>query len=411
MSVTAARTARRGPAETAERALPPDLARGLMLLLIAVANTPWYLYGSRPGVSAVHPQDGSALDRIVQVVIITTVDGRVYPMFAFLFGYGMVQLYRRQIDAGTPDKVARRILRRRNTWLIIFGFVDAALLWMGDVLAAYGLAGLIMVALFFRRRDRTLLIWAGVGTALLTVAMIFAVVGSFFAAGAEAPGEQPSFFAPALAVAGQENYLASIPMRLVVWAILTPVQGVLTLIIPIVLLLAFWAARREILERPGDHLRLLRRVAVTGIAIGWVGGLPHALDHIGVLPVPEQVAWVFSATQPVTGLCAGLGYVAAFGLLGHRILSRAGGADQLSTPVRAVVAVGRRSLSCYLAQSVLCAPILSAWGLGLGAVLGSATVALFAIAVWLLTVVGAYALQRSDRRGPAEVLLRRLVYR
>ena len=40
---------------------------------------------------------------------------------------------------------------------------------MGDVLAAYGLAGLIMVALFFRRRDRTLLIWAGVGTALLTL--------------------------------------------------------------------------------------------------------------------------------------------------------------------------------------------------------------------------------------------------
>ena len=50
-----------------------------------------------------HPRDGSSLDAIVQAVIITTVDMRVYPMFAFLFGYGMVQLFRRQIDAGTPE--------------------------------------------------------------------------------------------------------------------------------------------------------------------------------------------------------------------------------------------------------------------------------------------------------------------
>ena len=59
---------------------------------------------------------------------------------------------------------------------------------------------------------------------------------------------------------------------------------------------------------------------------------------------------------------------------------------------------------------MLCAPLLSAWGFGLGAVLGSAQLALFAIGVWLVTVIVAYALERAGRRGPAEVLLRRLVY-
>ena len=58
----------------------------------------------------------------------------------------MVQLFRRQVDAGTPVTVARRLLRRRNLWLLVFGFVHAALLWYGDVLGAYGLAGLVMVA-------------------------------------------------------------------------------------------------------------------------------------------------------------------------------------------------------------------------------------------------------------------------
>ena len=39
-----------------------------------------------------------------------------------------------------------------------------------------------------------------------------------------------------------------------------------------------------------------------------------------------------------------------------------------------------------------------------------ASVALFAVGVWLLTAVLAYAQQRAGQRGPAEWPLRRLVY-
>jgi uncharacterized membrane protein YeiB len=37
--------------------------------------------------------------------------------------------------------------------------------------------------------------------------------------------------------------------------------------------------------------------------------------------------------------------------------------------------------------------------------------ALYAIAVWLVTIGFAVWLERTGRKGPAEVLLRRLVYR
>ena len=171
-----------GPARTDERALAPDLARGFMLLMIVLANTPWYLYGKNAGLSTVHPEEGSALDRVAQLLIMTFIDSRVYPMFAFLFGYGMVQLFRRQVDAGTPVKVARRLLRRRNLWLLAFGFVHAALLWYGDVLGAYGLAGLVLVALFFKRRDQTLLIWAVALTGFLVTGLVAAVMAAPFAA-------------------------------------------------------------------------------------------------------------------------------------------------------------------------------------------------------------------------------------
>ena len=39
------------------------------------------------------------------------------------------------------------------------------------------------------------------------------------------------------------------------------------------------------------------------------------------------------------------------------------------------------------------APLLCAWGLGLGAILGSADVAALAIGVWLITVVGCSLLE------------------
>lgn len=114
----------------------------------------------------------------------------------------------------------------------------------------------------------------------------------------------------------------------------------------------------------------------------------------------------FLSLHLFTGIFAGVGAAAVFGLIAHRI---SGAAPPLY--VRALVALGRRSLSGYLAQSLVFVPVLSAWGLGLGAQLSSATVMLVGIGVWLLTAAVAHRLDLAGIRGPAEVALRRLTYR
>ncbi|MBC3193006.1 DUF418 domain-containing protein [Pseudonocardia sp. C8] len=396
-----------GPLGLTGRAPAPDLARGFMLLLIALANTPFYLYGRAHAVVGFHPVDGSLADKIVQAVLITGVDLRVYPMFAFLFGYGLAVIYRRQGEAGVPEREAFRLLQRRNLWLLVFGVVHAALLWGGDVLGAYGLCGLLLVWLFVRRADRTLLVWAGIGTAVLLVLAVFSVIGAAAVLASDgavqAGGALPEFMTGS---ASAENPLVAAGYRLLLWVFLVVAQGLLGMTVPIAILLGFWAARRRILERPGEHLRLLRITAVGGIAVGWAGGLPHALAHIGVLDGFERVMWVFGGTQMLTGLACGIGYVALFGLVGDRVARR-----PLGPVGAAVAAVGKRSLTSYLGQSVLCAPLLAAWGFGLGAVFGSVTMALFAVGVWLVTVAYAVWLERRGRPGPAETLLRRLAYR
>lgn len=408
----------RPPTTAAERALAPDLARGVMLLLIALANAPWYLYGRPPTSLSIHTADGSVADRIVQAVTITAVDSRTYPMFAFLFGYGIVQLYRRQTAAGTRDAAARRLLRRRHWWLVVFGVLHCALLWVGDILATYGLVGLLLVALFFRRRDRTLLVWSGVLFGLSVLNMLGGIVGGVVAARGAEP-VRPNPFDPFLAArAGiaDPEYLRSVLERLAFLPVLVVFQGFVTLAIPIAFLLALWAARRQILERPGEHRALLRRTALIGIGTGWLGGLAVALHHLGVTAVPDRVSWVYSGVQSTTGLLCGIGYVALFGLLAdaYQRRRRAAPPGAAVGPTGAVVgaltAVGSRSLSCYLAQSVVFAPLLCAWGLGWGATLSSWSVAALAAATWLLTVLLSAWQQRTGRRGPAELVLRRLAY-
>ena len=78
--------------------------------------------------------------------------------------------------------------------------------------------------------------------------------------------------------------------------------------------------------------------------------------------------------------------------------------------LRALEAGGQRSLSCYLAQSVVFAALLPAWTLGLGARWTVAQAALLAVGVWLALMLVAAASARVGYRGPAEVLLRRLTY-
>lgn len=407
MTVDEGRSRLQGPLGLTGRAPGPDLARGFMLLLIALANTPFYLYGRAHSVAGFHPVDGSVADKIVQAVLITGADMRVYPMFAFLFGYGLAVIYRRQAAAGVPEREAFRLLQRRNLWLLVFGFVHALLLWGGDVLGAYGLCGLVLVWLFVRRADRTLLIWAGVGATVLFLLAAMSVIGAaaVLASGGavQTGGGMPDFMT---ASASADNVLAAAAGRMMLWPFLVLGQGLLGLAVPVALLLGFWAARRRILEEPAHHRRLLWITAVGGIGIGWAGGLPHALAHIGVLGGLDQVMWVFSPTQMITGLACGVGYVALFGLIGDRLTGR-----PLGPVGSAVSAVGKRSLTSYLAQSVLCAPLLAAWGFGLGAELGSATMALFAVGVWLVTVAFAVWLERRGKPGPAETLLRRLIYR
>jgi uncharacterized membrane protein YeiB len=383
----------RGPVTGTERALAPDLIRGAMLLLIGLANSANFAFAGQPGVES----SPHGLERVLNFVKLTFVDARAYPVFAVMFGYGLVQLARRQRSAGATPGAVRRILLKRNGWLIAFGLVHATLLYFGDFLGAYGIVGIICTLFLLNRGDKFHRIILGVWAFETVYVLVVAVQAALTVVNSSGPAHplsndpNPSLAAP--------SYGASVIDRLHEYPLHTAsVVGFI-----MVVWLGIWAARKQILENPGAHRKLLSWVAAVGLGITILGGLPLALVGAGWLHVDETAVDSLSYLSHVSGMFGGPGYVALFGLLVARITT-------LSLPVRAVSALGQRSLSGYLFQSVSWMVLLAPFTLHLHFGSTAYTAALIAVGVWVASVAGAYAMSKHSYRGPAETLLRRLVY-
>ncbi|MEU4410646.1 DUF418 domain-containing protein [Streptosporangium sp. NPDC023963] len=377
-----------GATPISRRALAPDLARGLMLLLIALAHAHMYLSGHEAGFRG-YALDGGPLDRLVAGTQILLVDGRALPMFAALFGYGLVQLANRQLATGRSWPQVRKVLRRRSLWLLAFGFCHALLLFFGDILGAYGLVGLVLAG-FIRREDKVVL-RAAVAGLVLHVVILF----GFGLLTVSAPkGDTPAAMA---------DPIEATVMRLIGWAGMTPTYFAAG-VVP-AFLFGIWAARRRLLEDPVSHRDLLSRVAVLGTGPAVVGAVPLMLIDTRVWTPSDMVAVSAYALHSVTGIAGGLAYAAIIGLATGRM--RRG---RSSLVVRALAACGQWSLTCYLLQSVIFVAVFAPYVGGLGARVGDAAASGIAVVTWLATVVLAALLAPGGRRGPAEAALRRLTY-
>ena len=369
------------PTALSERALGPDLARGFMLLFIALANSHYFLRGGAP--MGGFPSDGSGLDAAATWAISTFVDGRAFPMFGLLFGYGVAQIVRRQEALG--PRGVRRLLWRRSLALIVVGFLHAVLLYAGDILGAYGvllLAGAWMV----RWHDR----W------VLLVAALFFLLTSLPSGDSMTLATDP----PDLAMLPPD-----LPTMLVERAVASAwisVVGPLGFLCPFAV--GLWAGRRRVLERPTEHRRLLTLTATIGIGVAVLGAQPVALMLAGAVARPGQSTQeLWGPLHDASGILGGFGYAALVTLVAVRLKGT-------HPVVDAVAAVGQRSMTCYLAQSVVWMVVFTPFLLDLSTPLGVTTTALLATWTWLATVALAEWMRRTGRRGPFEVLVRRVTY-
>jgi len=360
----------------ASRAPAPDVARGLALLGVTVVNA---------ALLAPHAP-ASALDRAGAALVTLLLENRSWPMFAVMFGFGIAAIAAR-LDA--QDVAPRRrdaVLLRRCAWLFVFGLLQAALFFWADILAVYAITGCVVIAL--RRRSGRVLAWFGSVSAALWL------LGNVVLA-LDPSGD---------AVPASADYLASVGERLGVFAFWTGSNALfLTHLAPMLVGVALH--RADALTRPWRRLRLLRRLAVGGVALGLAGALPLVLIVTGAWQAPPEAEAVAVGLHALTGMAQGTGYVALVALWCAR---RAPGGDPWgSTPI---AAIGRRSLTVYLAHSLLLGLTLSPWALDLGPALSAGGTYAVGAAVWIVCAALALALAAAGRPGPMDALLRRLAY-
>ncbi|WP_437509792.1 DUF418 domain-containing protein [Sorangium sp. So ce1099] len=366
------------PADVTHRSLAPDLARGFMLLLIAVAHAPAFV--SRWDLGP------AALNTFAALVRALLAENQARALFVFLFGHALGQLTRRELARGSDWSSIRGLLRRRGLWLVVLGLAHSALLVPLDILAVYGLT-LLLVAPLVQTRD-SVLWWISVLTLVpATLLLSWQSVTALTAAAMGNPITLAQDMAP--------NYGAHVLAGLPFWPLKTAVS---TIVVVPGMLPGLWAARRRILDEPERHAPWLLRVAVICMAVSIIGRLPMALLLAGAWTT--SWTWAVAGAHALAGYAGGLGMAAAAGLVAIRI-----GRDR-GRFAAALAALGQRSLTFYLFQSAVWVALFYPFTLDLRDDMGFAASCAVAVALWLVSMLLAEGMRRADHRGPAEVLLR-----
>ncbi|MDX3006195.1 DUF418 domain-containing protein [Kribbella solani] len=381
-----------GAVPVRERILAPDLARGFALLLVALAHATGILNGTIPRVDP----DPQGPERAYYFVMFTFVHASALPLFAMLFGYGLVQFMRHQDERQVPPEKTRAALLRRHAGLLLLGVLHGILLFVGDVLGAFGIGGLILTLLVLRRGKwvyRLGLVYLGFGLVYLAVLAARVYPSMSGNSTTKVPTGQDT-------TATAVTYADSVKDRLTDW----PISTLVLLSTILFAMIGVWAARQRILEEPAKHRKLLWSGAIGGFAIAIAGTLPTALTAAGVAGPEQSLAGASKQLYEGAGLFGSVGYICVFGLIGLRLANR----QRTGRVAGALVALGQRTLTFYLLQSVCWQLLLSHYLLRLGERTNSPayTALACALGIWLVSLVLASVLQRFGYRGPAERLIR-----
>jgi len=359
-----------------------DALRGFALFGVLQINLQAAVVGMAPFAAVL--RGATPLDHALWLVMSVLVTAKFYPIFAFLFGYGYQMQRQALMRRGVP---AAPLLARRYGFLLALGVAHGSLLFFGDILTLYGIAGFVLLATLRPERillARQLRVWL---TASLFVVLLIGIL-------AWGP-------TPALVI---EPW--SLRQRAVDYLQLLVIE--LPLFLPQIVLyfvLGAMAARIGLLRHPGLHARLWRRLLRLGLWVGLPVSLAFAL--LKWLPVGLGVdrPWVEAAGSVANQLCALLSpAIVAMFVTGAGRALRGPATAWSARAVHALAATGRLALSNYLLQSVLMLVFLQATGWSRS--IGFAALAGFGAAVWLLQVLLSAWWLRHWRMGPVEALWR-----
>lgn len=354
-----------------------DLLRSFALVGICIVNLPILaLYDAPEPLRA-----PTGLDEIVYFANVWLLEGKVFPLFAFMFGWGIVGQQAAALRDG--QSFARRYARRLFG-LLVLGVLHALFVYTGDILVLYALLGLLIWPF---------LGWSGPRLVKLALAMVpvaalaYVALGSLYLIEFGDMPEGPDIV----------TFMDAVAYRQIDWPI--TFSFVVLFNGPAAFAafcLGLAGARAGLLQQDNPHYLWLRRKIMPITLAGLTLSLGYAIAEANLTPeAPDWFAVAGMALGPLGALFLPTAYLVAIVELARRV----------QFP-QAFVATGKSSLTTYVLQGLIGGVLVSGYGLGLGAQMGSAGYLVTALAVCLATMLFARVWQIWFRRGPLEEVLR-----
>lgn len=393
-----------GPVGERDRILALDVLRGFALLGILVPNIQAYSMVSAAYRNPTAYGDFTGGNFVVWYCTNLLFEQKFMTLFSAMFGAGIVLMTGR-VAAADQRPAARHY--RRMLWLLLFGIAHAYLLWYGDILFAYGIAGLVVYWLRNWRPAR-----------LIAMAFLFLAVGSGISllSGMSMPywpAEQIAEFreewkpSPEVVAHELEVYRGSWLQQMQLRA---PTAFFFETFL--LLILMFWRAGGLMLMGMAlfklNIINGLRSPSfyATAAVVGLGIGLPLvAIENQINLSRDFALKYSFFFGAQINywaSLLISFGYMSII-----MLMCKSGWLSWLRS---SLAAVGRMALTNYIAHSVICTTIFYGHGFGYFGYLERTQQLGVVVAIWLLQLIVSPLWLARYRFGPLEWLWRSLVY-
>lgn len=370
-----------------QRIFSIDALRGFSLLGILLMNILTFAYPYQ----IINPfeffqhQDG-AWFKISSLFIIAS----FYPIFAFLFGYGLSIMYQNSLDKGLNyyPMITRRLL-----FLLLLGIIHGVFIFYGDILSTYALLGLIAI-IFVRLKPQYTLVALSIGIGIFVLLYLLPMIllkdvtqiESFV--GLQELERVNNILSSADYVSIIGFNLKYFGMNIANAILVGPFS-----ILPI-MLFGIYAHQINWFNKIKQHKNLYMVIGVVVLILGL------AIKMIQIVLEGSVTSQLMS--QMIGGPIVALSYIMFFVILCEDQTVR-----KILTPLQSI---GKLSLTTYISQSIICIIIFYGVGLNYYGKLPVLTIYIIGIFIYCVQLILSYLYLLKFKQGPLEKLWRKVTY-
>lgn len=370
-----------------QRIFSIDALRGFSLLGILLMNILTFAYPYQ----IINPfeffqhQDG-AWFKISSLFIIAS----FYPIFAFLFGYGLSIMYQNSLDKGLNyyPMITRRLL-----FLLLLGIIHGVFIFYGDILSTYALLGLIAI-IFVRLKPQYTLVALSIGIGIFVLLYLLPMIllkdvtqiESFV--GLQELERVNNILSSADYVSIIGFNLKYFGMNIANAILVGPFS-----ILPI-MLFGIYAHQINWFNKIKQHKNLYMVIGVVVLILGL------AIKMIQIVLEGSVTSQLMS--QMIGGPIVALSYIMFFVILCEDQTAR-----KILTPLQSI---GKLSLTTYIMQSVICIIIFYGVGFNFYGKLPVLNIYIIGIVIYFVQLIVSYLYLMKFKQGPLEKLWRKVTY-